>query len=328
MIKPYLSICIPTYNRANYLKNTLESIVSSNIFQTTHLIEIVISDNVSSDNTGEIVTDFKNIYPDKINYIRLKNPIDSHLNFENALKNGKGTYLKLLNDHTVFTSDGLTEFIKDLKRQDGISIFLTFIIKRHSESGRIISNCNDMLDYASFYLSWISAFCFKKEIFQRIQNPFRYYYLNFPHIDMLFRLLESGNTAYVSNKKYLVSQKVLYTNRNEAIIFGKSYLTLLEEYKEKAEITDSVYQKEKRAVLFWYILPIYFDFYHQYNKTKTLGYRVFWQSMEKYHQNFYFYLSFPIAVIYAAFTKLPLLRPFISYVKNIFIRIILRNKYQ
>ena len=49
-----LSICIPTYNRCSYLKKTLESIVSQKIFETTDLVEIVISDNCSSDGTADV----------------------------------------------------------------------------------------------------------------------------------------------------------------------------------------------------------------------------------------------------------------------------------
>ena len=44
-----LSICIPTYNRENDLKNMLNSIKSNND------IEIVICDDGSTDNTKELV---------------------------------------------------------------------------------------------------------------------------------------------------------------------------------------------------------------------------------------------------------------------------------
>ena len=50
-----LSICIPTYNRAAYIGETLASIIS----QSNDDIEIVIVDGASTDNTADVVTSFK-----------------------------------------------------------------------------------------------------------------------------------------------------------------------------------------------------------------------------------------------------------------------------
>ncbi|MCX8512062.1 MAG: glycosyltransferase, partial [Chthoniobacteraceae bacterium] len=47
--KYWLSICIPTFNRSQYLRLTLESITNQELFQNSDEIEIVISDNCSSD---------------------------------------------------------------------------------------------------------------------------------------------------------------------------------------------------------------------------------------------------------------------------------------
>jgi abequosyltransferase len=54
LAKPKLSICIPTLNRARFIGETLESIVS----QATPAVEIVIVDGGSTDNTGEVVAHF------------------------------------------------------------------------------------------------------------------------------------------------------------------------------------------------------------------------------------------------------------------------------
>ena len=52
---PLLSICIPTYNRAEILDKSLESITKQDIFQKTDEVEIIVSDNCSQDNTHNIV---------------------------------------------------------------------------------------------------------------------------------------------------------------------------------------------------------------------------------------------------------------------------------
>ncbi len=56
MNKPIISVCIPTYNRANYLHHALQCILKQ--LKTSNLkkkIEIVISDNNSQDNTSQVV---------------------------------------------------------------------------------------------------------------------------------------------------------------------------------------------------------------------------------------------------------------------------------
>ena len=58
-----LSIAIPTYNRSQALKNTLENFISQILFN--HLektVEIVVSDNASTDNTCQTVTTLQQDY--------------------------------------------------------------------------------------------------------------------------------------------------------------------------------------------------------------------------------------------------------------------------
>lgn len=50
---PLLSICIPTYNRSTYLRESIESIIHQSEFISGD-VEIVISDNASTDNTENI----------------------------------------------------------------------------------------------------------------------------------------------------------------------------------------------------------------------------------------------------------------------------------
>ena len=51
---PAISVCIPTYNGAKYIAQTIESILN----QTFTDFEIIVSDDGSSDQTLEIVSSF------------------------------------------------------------------------------------------------------------------------------------------------------------------------------------------------------------------------------------------------------------------------------
>jgi glycosyltransferase involved in cell wall biosynthesis len=50
-MNPKVSICVPTYNRKDYLRETLDNIFA----QTDKNFEVVTVDNVSTDGTEEIL---------------------------------------------------------------------------------------------------------------------------------------------------------------------------------------------------------------------------------------------------------------------------------
>ena len=64
-----LSICIPTYNRARFIRETLESVIS----QANDNVEIVIVDGASTDNTTEVVQRFKQKFSNFVYYRCEKN---------------------------------------------------------------------------------------------------------------------------------------------------------------------------------------------------------------------------------------------------------------
>ena len=54
VVKPLLSICIPTYNRAELLRSALLSLVPQ-VKESGGEVELVVSDNCSTDDTRRVV---------------------------------------------------------------------------------------------------------------------------------------------------------------------------------------------------------------------------------------------------------------------------------
>lgn len=65
---PSLSICIPTYNRWYIIEKTINSVCSQPEFNSWE-IELIVSDNASTDNTEQIVKDFQKKY-ENIKYFK------------------------------------------------------------------------------------------------------------------------------------------------------------------------------------------------------------------------------------------------------------------
>lgn len=90
---PLVSIGIPTYNRNVGIKKTLESIWK----QEYPNLEIIISDNHSTDNTNEIIEGIRKNHPD-IKYWRQESNIGMIPNFEFVLRQATGKYFMWVAD--------------------------------------------------------------------------------------------------------------------------------------------------------------------------------------------------------------------------------------
>lgn len=86
---PTISICIPTFNRAALLDQTLQSVAN----QTKKPYEVIIVDNASSDNTEEIVQKYK-----KFGFKFIKNDKNVGMveNWNKCIKKAQGEYLTFL----------------------------------------------------------------------------------------------------------------------------------------------------------------------------------------------------------------------------------------
>ena len=80
-VKPLFTIIIPTKDRAFYLADTIRTCINQNYKN----LEIIISDDASSDNTKELVEEFIN-KDKRVKYIRRDMPLGMRLNFEKTLE--------------------------------------------------------------------------------------------------------------------------------------------------------------------------------------------------------------------------------------------------
>ena len=106
-----LGICIPTYNRVNYLEQCLNSIIH-NISKFE--FPIYISDNASPDGTYEFVSRIKDLY-DKIEYGKNERNIGPYLNIINVINMAKTDYIWLMGDDDAIKENKVDKLIETLK---------------------------------------------------------------------------------------------------------------------------------------------------------------------------------------------------------------------
>lgn len=110
MNAPFVSICIPVYNGAQYLKRCLDSCLK----QTFTDFEVVVCDDFSTDNSKELVQS----YVLKDTRVKLyQNHSNTGLvgNWNNTLNHARGHYIKWLFQDDWMENNALEEFVKAAK---------------------------------------------------------------------------------------------------------------------------------------------------------------------------------------------------------------------
>ena len=105
--KPIVSVCIPTYNRPEFLRQAMESVFA----QSFSDYELIISDNASEDSTAAVISSFKDC---RIKHIRNAKNIGIVNNFNNCLAVANGQYITIFHDDDLMLPDNLSLKVRAL----------------------------------------------------------------------------------------------------------------------------------------------------------------------------------------------------------------------
>lgn len=116
MIRYKLTICIPTYNRADYLPIALESVLS----QITDRVEIAICDNGSVDNTPKVVAAYQQKHP-SIKFFRFEKNVGPDRCFIKAAEIATGEFFWFLGDDDAIVDGSIQNVLAALDRTPDLS---------------------------------------------------------------------------------------------------------------------------------------------------------------------------------------------------------------
>jgi len=116
--RPLVSVGIPTYNGALRIEKALSSLFS----QDYPNLEIIISDNASTDNTCEVCESYSR-YDSRITYHRQARNLGLIPNFEYLLHVARGKYFIFLSDDDAFTPGILNTYVDFMEQhQDHVMV--------------------------------------------------------------------------------------------------------------------------------------------------------------------------------------------------------------
>lgn len=130
-----LTIAMPSYNAEQYLPDTIPTILSA---KNAHLIDLLIVNDGSSDNTEKIAEKFEQNYPDIVRVIN--KPNGGHGSAVNAgIKNAYGTYFKVVDADDWVDTDNLDDLIEYLKETDVDEILSPYYRVYVNQTGDVVS---------------------------------------------------------------------------------------------------------------------------------------------------------------------------------------------
>lgn len=107
-VPPVLSICLITYNRAQFLESLLPRLVDAGIGGLSY--EIVLCDNCSTDSTQEVGARWAKQHP-QIRYFRQSHNVGPLNNLLSAYRLATGTYSVYLADDDLLIPDAVAEIV-------------------------------------------------------------------------------------------------------------------------------------------------------------------------------------------------------------------------
>jgi len=116
---PLVSIGIPTYNRAN---GNLLKVIERALGQTYQNVEVIVSDNCSTDHTPELVQSIKD---SRLRYFRQEVNNGPNYNFNYCLEQARGEYFLLFHDDDMIDHDFVEACISSLEPGQSVGAVFT-----------------------------------------------------------------------------------------------------------------------------------------------------------------------------------------------------------
>jgi glycosyltransferase involved in cell wall biosynthesis len=194
---PRVSVCIPTFNGAGYIRGVLDSVLQQK-FQD---FEVVIVDNCSTDETQALAMEFS-LQSEKIRFFRNEQNIGLAGNLNKCLEHARGEYIKYLCVDDLLLPGCLEQMVAGLDAHPAVSLVCggrlsinesgqPFGLRRYSSHKEIIPGHQVIARclFGGNFIGEPTAVMFRKsDMCARFRDDLP----QLMDLEMWFRLLESG----------------------------------------------------------------------------------------------------------------------------------------
>ncbi len=287
-MQPLVSICIPTYNRAECLKQTLDSIVIQTEFIDGR-VDVVISDNASTDNTKSLCKSYLGRYTGIHYYCNDENIRDR--NFPTVLSKATGKLRKLNNDTAILEPGSLTYLCEMEQKYENSRPLLFF-----SNGNRVkytgtednVFTFQSFVKKTSYWVTWIASFSIWEDECVDICKNYKCCELLLWQVGKIYEIGSRIDAVAVCPRKIIHSIAPQKKNISYGIykVFYENYLSIIDVYVKNGSISSDVrdYLEKDLFINFfpeWIVKWELNDSKLQYSENENLKEMVFNQCRNK-----------------------------------------------
>jgi glycosyltransferase involved in cell wall biosynthesis len=242
--KPLLTIAIPTYNRARCLRGNLEVLFDQLVGELR--VELIISDNASTDETPTVVKAFiaRGL---QVRYLRNETNIGADANFMQCFEQAHGKHFLLLGDDDLIFPGGIGVILNIIRNDENLDmIFLTScpyqtFLQSKNEAPRRAIRSRVVLDPIQFsrlvnirgdFIFISSMIINKSRIEKCIPESWPHMFgSNIAHLALIFTALRKMERSLLVEDSILTGGIARVESWNEptaATVFVRNYLKAME----------------------------------------------------------------------------------------------------
>ena len=268
MACPLLSICIPTYNRKEFIDVALSHLEGA-LKNVSFPIEVIISDNHSEDGTKEVIEDHiaSGLF---CRYIRNSQNIGPDANFVQCFNEAKGKYIWIIGDDDYLCPNSLLEIGSFLQTGDYGLVHIEF-----SKKGENIFSVHKYDDYrmmlsdVNIMITFLSGNIINSNVVKDV-NPEKYLNSFMIQVPYFIEAALLGKTNVIIYSELLDCGANSENNGgyNFFRIFMDNYLGIWKKYVNESVILRKDYEIIKRATF----EKFYFDYvYNSFRGRQSLA---------------------------------------------------------
>ena len=278
-----LTICIPTYNRASKLDECLTRIFS---LKKCDEVNVIISDNASSDNTKEVAERWMK-KQSNVSYQRQEKNMGPDVNFDSVLHKVKTKYALLLGDDDLLPEGFLEYYTKELAGKD-----YSFVKVGHYKElkRKQVYQRNEVDKYLldiGIFCTFMSTMIFNTEILNKIKDVSEYHGSSLYQTKLMFECITFSDLPMLLDESYTI-----ITGPNDHVNYSISHVFI---YQLNRIIKSSDFKYSTRRKMIKGSLKFYNGWVKHY---KRQGYKLMLHFKD---------LLIIMSYIYGWFTTIPLL---------------------
>ena len=217
-----VSVVMPIYNEERYIHGCIESLLTQSYPKDK--MEWIFVDGMSKDRTVEIVSGYKEKYPDLIKVLENEMRIaPSAMNI--GISAARGQYIVRLDAHADYDKDYITKCVKYLDETDADNVggiaetkskgFIGNVIAKVLSTKFGVGNSKFRINGESGYVDTVPFGAFRREVFKRLGGYDERLVRNQDN-EMNYRIRKNGGKIYLAN-----DIRFSYYCRDTVSSFGK-----------------------------------------------------------------------------------------------------------